>query len=61
MTDQERAELEFLRQEVAKQKILAETYEPRLELAKERLHIDVKKNYKEMPLAGFVKNKRTER
>ena len=34
MTDQERAELESLRQEVEKQKILVEAYELMLELAK---------------------------
>ena len=43
MTDQERAELETLRQEVEKQKILVEAYELMLELARERLHVDVKK------------------
>lgn len=43
MTDQERAELESLRQEVEKQKILVEAYELMLELARERLHVDVKK------------------
>lgn len=58
MTDQERAELESLRQEVEKQKILAEAYELMLELAKERLHIDVKKNYEEMLLAGLLKDRK---
>ena len=48
MTDQERAELETLRQEVEKQKILVEAYELMLELARERLHVDVKKTYEEM-------------
>ena len=58
MTDQERAELESLRQEVEKQKILAEAHELMLELAKERLHIDVKKNYEEMLLAGLLKDRK---
>ena len=43
MTDQERHELESLRQEVEKQKILVEAHELMLELARERLHVDVKK------------------
>ena len=43
MTGQERHELEALRQEVEKQKILVEAYELMLELARERLHVDVKK------------------
>ena len=55
MTDQERAELETLRQEVEKQKILVEAYELMLELARERLHVDVKKNYEEMLSGGCLK------
>ena len=43
MTDKERQELEHLRAEVEKQKVLVEAYELMLELAKERLHFDVKK------------------
>ncbi|MFR1240550.1 MAG: hypothetical protein ACLSDJ_05255 [Butyricimonas faecihominis] len=59
MTDQERAELESLRQEVEKQKILVEAYELMLELARERLHVDVKKNYEEMLLAGLSRDKKS--
>lgn len=58
MTDQERAELETLRQEVEKQKILVEAYELMLELARERLHVDVKKNYEEMLLAGLSRDRK---
>ena len=58
MTDQERAELETLRQEVEKQKILVEAYELMLELARERLHVDVKKNYEEMLLAGLLRDRK---
>ena len=58
MTDQERAELESLRQEVEKQKILVEAYELMLELARERLHVDVKKNYEEMLLAGLSRDRK---
>ena len=58
MTDQERAELESLRQEVEKQKILVEAYELMLELARERLHVDVKKNYEEMLLAGLLRDRK---
>lgn len=43
MTDKERQELERLREEVEKQKVLVEAYELMLELAKSRLHVDVKK------------------
>jgi len=43
MRDQARTGLESLRQEVEKQKILVEAYELMLELARERLHVDVKK------------------
>lgn len=43
MTDKERQELERLREEVEKQKVLVEAYELMLELAKTRLHVDVKK------------------
>ena len=57
MTDQERAELETLRQEVEKQKILVEAYELMLELARERLHVDVK-NYEEMLLAGLSRDRK---
>ena len=53
MTDQERAELETLRQ-----KILVEAYELMLELARERLHVDVKKNYEEMLLAGLSRDRK---
>ncbi len=59
MTDQERAELESLRQEVEKQKILVEAYELMLELARERLHVDVKKNYEEILLAGLSRDKKS--
>ena len=58
MTDQERAELETLRQEVEKQKILVEAHELMLELARERLHVDVKKNYEEMLLAGLLRDRK---
>lgn len=58
MTDQERAELETLRQEVEKQKILVEAHELMLELARERLHVDVKKNYEEMLLAGLWRDRK---
>ena len=37
------SELEHLRTEVEKQRVLVEAYELMLELAKERLHFDVKK------------------
>lgn len=43
MTDKERQELERLRDEVEKQKVLLEAYELMLDLAKDRLHVDVKK------------------
>ena len=52
MTDQERAELESLRQEVEKQKILVEAHELMLELARERLHVDVKKTTRRCYPAG---------
>ena len=58
MTDKERQELERLRDEVEKQKVLVEAYELMLELAKTRLHVDVKKNYEEMLLAGLVNAKK---
>ena len=58
MTDKERQELERLREEVEKQKVLVEAYELMLELAKSRLHVDVKKNYEEMLLAGLVNGKK---
>ncbi len=58
MTDKERQELERLREEVEKQKVLVEAYELMLELAKTRLHVDVKKNYEEMLLAGLVNGKK---
>lgn len=58
MTDKERQELDRLREEVEKQKVLVEAYELMLELAKERLHVDVKKNYEEMLLAGLVNAKK---
>lgn len=58
MTDTERQELEHLREEVNKQKVLVEAYELMLELAKDRLHVDVKKNYEEMLLAGLVNAKK---
>ena len=51
MTDKERQELEHLRAEVEKQKVL-------LELAKGRLHFDVKKNYEEMLSAGLLNDKK---
>ena len=54
----QRAELETLRQEVEKQKILVEAYELMLELARERLHVDVKKNYEEMLLAGLLRDRK---
>ena len=53
MTDQERAELESLRQE------LVGAYELMLELARERLHFDLKKNYEEMLLAGLSRDKKS--
>ena len=58
MTDQERHELESLRQEVEKQKILVEVHELMLELARERLHVDVKKNHEEMLLAGLLRDRK---
>ena len=58
MTDKERQELEHLRAEVEKQKVLVEAYELMLELAKERLHFDVKKNYEEMLSAGLLNDKK---
>ncbi len=58
MTDKERQELERLRDEVSKQKVLLEAYELMLDLAKERLDIDVKKNYEEMLLSGLVNAKK---
>lgn len=58
MTDKEREELERLRDEVEKQKVLVEAYELMLELAKDRLHVDVKKNYEEMLLAGLLNVKK---
>lgn len=58
MTDKERQELERLRDEVEKQKVLVEAYELMLELAKDRLHVDVKKNYEEMLLAGLLNVKK---
>ena len=57
MTDKEVQELEHLR-ELEKQKVLVEAYELMLELAKDRLHVDVKKNYEEMLLAGLVTAKK---
>ena len=44
--------------EVEKQKILVEAYELMLELARERLHVDVKKNYEEMLLAGLLRDRK---
>ena len=58
MTDKEVQELEHLREELEKQKVLVEAYELMLELAKDRLHVDVKKNYEEMLLAGLVTAKK---
>ena len=58
MTGQERHELESSRQEVEKQKILVEAYELMLELARERLHVDVKKNHEEMLLAGLLRDRK---
>lgn len=58
MTDKEVQELEHLREELEKQKVLVEAYELMLELAKERLHVDVKKNHEEMLLAGLVTAKK---
>ena len=58
MTDKERQELEHLRTEVEKQRVLVEAYELMLELAKERLHFDVKKNYEEMLSAGLLNDKK---
>lgn len=58
MTDKERQELERLRDEVEKQKVLVEAHELMLELAKDRLHVDVKKNYEEMLLAGLLNVKK---
>lgn len=58
MTDKERQELEHLRAEVEKQKVLVEAYELMLELAKGRLHFDVKKNYEEMLSAGLLNDKK---
>lgn len=57
MTDKERQELARLRDEVSKQKVLLEAYELMLELAKERLDVDVKKNYEEMLLSGLLNSK----
>ena len=51
MTDKERQELEHLRAEVEKQKVLVEAYELMLELAKGRLH------YGEMLSAGLLNDK----
>ena len=50
MTDKERQELE--------QRVLVEAYELMLELAKGRLHFDVKKNYEEMLSAGLLNDKK---
>ncbi len=61
MTDKERQELERLRDEVEKQKVLLEAYELMLDLAKDRLHVDVKKNYEEMLLAGLLNGKKRRR
>ena len=58
MTDKERQELEHLRTEVEKQRVLVEAYELMLELAKGRLHFDVKKNYEEMLSAGLLNDKK---
>ena len=58
MTDQERAELETLRQEVEKQKILVEAYELMLELARERLHVDVKKKLRGDAISGIVERQK---
>jgi hypothetical protein len=58
MTDKERQELEHLRTEVEKQRVLVEAYELMLELARERLHVDVKKNYEEMLLAGLLRDRK---
>ena len=58
MTDKERQELEHLRTEVEKQRVLVEAYELMLELAKGRLHFDVKKNYEEMLSEGLLNDKK---
>ena len=58
MTDKEVQELEHLREELEKQKVLVEAYELMLELAKDRLHVDVKKNYEEMLSAGLLNDKK---
>lgn len=58
MTDQERAELETLRQEVEKQKILVEAHELMLELARERLHVDVKKKLRGDAISGIVERQK---
>ena len=61
MTDKERQELERLREEVEKQKVLVEAYEPNLlmiDMAKERFGIDIKKNYEEMLSAGLLNDKK---
>ena len=58
MTDKERQEFEHLRTEVEKQRVLVEAYELMLELAKGRLHFDVKKNYEEMLSAGLLNDKK---
>ena len=56
MTTEEENELTRLRRENEDlKKILVEAYELMLELARERLHVDVKKNYEEMLSGGCLK------
>lgn len=58
MTDKERQELEHLRAEVEKQKVLVEAYELMLELAKGRLHFDVKKKLRGDAVSGIVERQK---
>lgn len=58
MTDKERQELEHLRTEVEKQRVLVEAYELMLELAKGRLHFDVKKKLRGDAVSGIVERQK---
>lgn len=51
--EQEQIELERLRREVEDLRLAKQAYELMLELAKERLNVDVKKNYEEMLSTGL--------
>lgn len=61
MTDQEHQEVERLRQEVDDLRLANEALELMLELAKERLDIDVKKNYEAMLSIDLPRVKKDEK